>query len=96
MLILALRFADETGPVFARATTSEGRPVVAAWCAPWLAVERAGKTGLAFGRAWKLAKGRTLHAIDLLAELPRADVAWNAGQPPAEQVTDLLALAAEE
>jgi hypothetical protein len=50
-MILALLLADEPGPVFARGTTLEGRPVRAAWCSPWLAVERVGKIGRKFGRA---------------------------------------------
>jgi hypothetical protein len=96
MMILALRLTDEQGPVFARGTTVEGRPVVAAWCSPWLAVERVGKTGLAFGRAWEIGKGQTLHGIDLLSELPRADRRWNAGDPRAADVQDLLAMADDD
>jgi hypothetical protein len=92
-MILALLLADESGPVFARGTSVEGRPVLAAWCAPWLAVERVGKSGLAFGRAWQLAKGQTLHAIDLLTELPRSDRSWTAGEPRPDDVRDLLAMA---
>ena len=93
MMILALRLADDTGPVFARATTTEGQPILGAWCAPWLAIERIGKTGLAFGRAWDLGRRQTLHSIDLVGELPRADCRWNAGEPRAVEVNDLLAMA---
>jgi hypothetical protein len=96
MMILALRLADDSGPVFARAVTVEGRPVLAAWCSPWLAVERVGKIGLRFGRAWQLGKGQTLHGIDLLGELPRADCRWNAGDPRPREVADLLAMAEDD
>jgi hypothetical protein len=96
MMVIALRLADEAGPVFARGETAEGRPVLAAWCSPWLAVERVGKSGLKFGRAWQLGKGQNLHAIDLMTELPRADVRWSAGEPPPEDIRDLLATADED
>jgi hypothetical protein len=92
-MILALRFADEAGPVFARGQTGDGRPVLAAWCSPWLAVERVGKTGLKFGRAWRTG---TLHGIDLLAELPRADLWWNPGEPRPTALRELLAMAEED
>jgi hypothetical protein len=92
-MILALRLADEPGPVFARGATAKGHPVLAAWCAPWLAVERVGKNGRALGRAWDLGEGQTLHGINLLAELPRADRWWNAGEPRPQEVRDLLAMA---
>lgn len=94
MMILALRLADDPGPVFARAQTVEGRPVLAAWCSPWLAVERVGKTGVKFGRAWTMGgAGQSLHGIDLLAELPRADCRWEPGQLRPDEVRDLLAMA---
>jgi hypothetical protein len=96
MMVIALRLTDEAGPVFARGETAEGRPVLAAWCSPWLAVERVGKTGMKFGRAWRLGKGQTLHAIDLMTELPRADARWNAGEAPPEDIRDLLATADED
>lgn len=70
--------------------------MVAAWCAPWLAVERVGKTGLRFGRAWDPGRGQTLHGIDLLTELPRADLRWNAGEPRLGDLRDLLAMADED
>lgn len=95
-MILALRLTDEPGPVFARGTSVEGRPVLAAWCTPWLAVERVGKTGMAFGHAWKLVKGQTLHGIDLLTELPRADRRWHAGEPRHGDIRDLLAMADDD
>jgi hypothetical protein len=96
LMILALRLADDPGPLFARGMTVEGRPVLAAWCSPWLAIERVGRTGLRFGRAWHIGKAQTLHGIDLLAELPRADRRWNAGDPRPEDVNDLLAMADED
>jgi hypothetical protein len=95
-MILALRLADEPGPIFARGTSVEGRPVLAAWCAPWLAVERVGKTGMAYGHAWKLVRGQTLHSIDLLADLPRADRRWSAGEPRPADIRDLLAMADDD
>lgn len=96
MMVIALRLADEAGPVFARGETAEDRPVLAAWCSPWLAVERVGRTGLKFGRAWRLGKGQNLHAIDLMTELPRADVRWNAGEPTPDDIRDLLAMADDD
>ena len=91
-MILALRLADEHGPVFARGVTDEGRVVLAAWCAPWLAIEKIGKTGLPYGGAWKLGPGQTLNLIDR-ADLPRANVRWPAGRQRPPEVSDLLALA---
>ena len=95
-MILALRLADEPGPVFARGATTKAHPVLAAWCAPWLAVERVGKNGIAFGRAWDLGEGQTLHGIDLLAELPRANRWWNPGEPRPQEVRDLLVMAEDD
>jgi hypothetical protein len=43
-----------------------------------------------------MGRGQTLHGIDLLAELPRADLRWNPGEPRPEQVRDLLAMADED
>jgi hypothetical protein len=96
MMILALRLTDEPGPVFARGATATGHPVLAAWRAPWLAVERVGKNGMTFGRAWDLGQGQTLHGIDLLAELPRADRWWNPGEPRPQEVRDLLVMAEDD
>lgn len=70
--------------------------MLAAWCSPWLAVERVGTSGLAFGRAWNMGYGQTLHGIDLLAELPRADHRWEPGNSRPEEVADLLAMADED
>jgi hypothetical protein len=96
MMIIALRLAGETGPVFARGRPRTAVPVLAAWCSPWLAIERVGKTGLKFGRAWELGKGQTLHGIDLLTELPRADLRWNEREPRPGDLRELLALADED
>jgi hypothetical protein len=95
MIIVTLGLAGESGPVFARATTADGRPVLAAWCSPWLAIEHVGKTGLAYGRAWNVGNGQTLHGIDPLGP-PRADRRWEPGQPRADDITDLLAMADED
>lgn len=81
---------------FARGEMSEGRPVLAAWCSPWLAVERVGKTGLRFGRAWRLGQGQNLYGIDLLIELPRADLWWSPGEPRPGDLRELLAMADED
>ena len=94
-MILALRLADEHGPVFASGVTEEGRTVLAAWCAPRLAVEKIGKAGLPYGGAWKLGPGQTLHLIDR-ANLPRADVRWAAGSRRPPEVSELLALAEDD
>jgi hypothetical protein len=96
MMIIALRLTDESGPVFARGETSEGRAVLAAWCAPWLAVERVGKTGLKFGRAWRLGQGQNLYGIDLLTDLPRADLWWSPGEPRPGDLRELLTMADED
>jgi hypothetical protein len=96
MMIVALRLTDDPGPVFARGMTVDGRPVVAAWCSPWLAVERVGRTGLRFGRAWAMGKLHALHGIDLMAELPRADRRWNAGEQRPEDIRDLLGMADDD
>lgn len=94
-MILALRLADETGPVFARGLTEEGRRVLAAWCAPWLAVEKIGKTGLPHGGAWRIGAGQTLHVMDR-ADIPRADLRWPAGSERPAEVLDLLAFAEDD
>ena len=94
-MILALRLADETGPVFARGVTEEGRPVLAAWCAPWLAVEKVGKTGLRHGGAWRVGARQTLHVIDR-ADIPRADLRWPAGSERPRDVLDLLVFAEDD
>lgn len=95
MMILALRLTDESGPVFVRGVTHEGWPVLAAWCAPWLAVEKVGKTGLPNGRAWELAAGATLYVLDRV-DLPRVDAWWPAGSHRPSDVQDLLALADDD
>ncbi len=95
-MILALRLTDDPGPVFARGTTVDGRAVIAAWCSPWLAVERVGKTGRTFGRAWNIGKGQRLDGIDLLGDLPRADRWWNPGDPRPDDVQALLAMADDD
>ena len=94
-LILALRLADETGPVFAQGATEDGRRVLAAWCAPWLAVEKVGKTGLPYGGAWKVGAGQTLYVIDR-ADMPRADLRWPAGSARPLEIADLLSLADDD
>jgi len=95
-LVLALRLAEDDGPLFARGETTDGRPFLAAWWAPWLAVEKVGRTGLPFGRAWKLRDGETLYHLDLRDGVPHADTDWLAGQPRPADVEDLLALADDD
>lgn len=70
-VITALRLADEAGPVFVRATTEEGRAVLGAWCAPWLAVERVTKIDKPMVRAWRLPHGQTLHVFAGETVMPR-------------------------
>lgn len=89
-LILALGLADEQGPIFVRGRNSQGRAVVAGWCAPWLAIERAGPAGR-WGRAWKLAHGQT-PAMLRWDDLPKATRDWAAGRTRPDEVADLLAL----
>jgi hypothetical protein len=93
-LIRALFLADETGPVFARASTEDGQPVLAAWCAPWLAVERTGPNGLTRVRAWRTIAG--LFPLVGRFELPRSDAQSIAGDSRPHQVADLLAAADED
>jgi hypothetical protein len=63
--------ATTWGPV--RPPDHRRRPTGArCWWAPWLAVQRIGKTGSVFRRAWKLGKGQMLHTVDLLVEMSRA------------------------
>ncbi|MEJ7786937.1 MAG: hypothetical protein WKF96_19220 [Solirubrobacteraceae bacterium] len=95
-LVGALRLADETGPVFARALTKEDRPALAAWCAPWLAVEKGTKVGKSMTRVWKLGPGQTLHMFSGQATMPRADITVPAGGPRPAEVVELLALADED
>lgn len=96
-LVGALRLADETGPVFARAViTEQGRPALAAWCAPWLAVEKGTKVGKSMIRVWKLGPGQTLHMFTGQATMPRADITVPAGGPRPAEVAELLALADED
>lgn len=89
-LILALGLAGEEGPIFVRGRNSEGRAVVAVWCAPWLAIERAGPAGR-WGRAWKLARGQTPGMLRW-DDLPKASLDWSAGRARPREVADLLAL----
>lgn len=90
-----LDLAGEAGPVFGRATTMEGRDVLAAWCAPWFVVERGTQTGKTMVSAWRL-PGQTLYTLTTGAELPRPDVASFAGADRPEEVAGLLALADED
>ena len=95
-MVSALRLADEPGPVFARATTEEGRKVLAGWCAPWLAVEKGTKVGKPMVRAWRLGPGQTLHLFAGQAVMPRADITSPAGAGRPDEIIDLLALADED
>lgn len=92
-VVAALRLADESGPVFARATTDEGRSVLAAWCAPRLVVEKVTRVGKPMVRVWM---GQTLHAFAGKAIMPRADITSPAGSTRPEEVADLLALADDD
>jgi hypothetical protein len=89
-LLLALSFADDEGPIYVRGRTTRGSPVVAAWCAPWLAIERTGPAGR-WGRAWKLALGQTPGMLRW-DDLPKATRDWSAGQARPDEIADLLAL----
>jgi hypothetical protein len=93
--ILALRPAGESGPVFAPGLTEDCRPVLGAWCTPWLVVEKIGPIGLPHGGAWNLGEDGTLYAIDR-ADLPRADLRWSAGSPRPPEVADLLEMADDD
>lgn len=95
-VVTALRLADEPGPVFARATTADGREVLAAWCAPWLAVEKGTRVGKTMVRAWRLSPGQTLHAFTGQAVMPRADITSFAGAGRPDEVAALLMLADED
>jgi hypothetical protein len=90
-VIRALSLAGELGPVFVRARTEDGRPVLGAWCAPWLAVERTAVNGKQRVRAWRTNAG--LHGFVGVFELPRADASNIAGYPRPSEVGDLLAMA---
>lgn len=89
-LLLALALADEDGPVYVRGHTSQGRAVLAAWCRPWLAIERAGPAGN-WGRAFKLRAGQTPAMLEW-DDLPKATCNWAAGQHRPADIADLLTL----
>ena len=89
-LILTLALAEDSGPVYVRGRNLDGQQVVAAWCAPWLAIERTGRAG-PFGRAWKLAPGQT-PAMLPWDNLPRATCSWFGGEPRPVMIADLLGL----
>ncbi len=90
-LLLALALAEEDGPIYVRGHTSQGRPVLAAWCRPWLAIQRTSPAGK-WGRAFKLRLGQT-PAMLQWDDLPKAACHWAAGQHPPDEVADLLGLA---
>lgn len=93
LMVVALRLTNEDGPVFVRGRTDGGQAVLAAWCSPWLAVERTAKTGLCFGRAWNAGSG-TLHGVDAMND--RADLYWDPGDRRPDEVRDLLLMADED
>lgn len=90
LLLLTLALTEEDGPVYVRARTSQDRPVLGAWCKPWLTIEREGPAGR-WGRAWRLGSTQT-PAMLRWDDLPRAACAWAAGQTRPDEVADLLAL----
>jgi hypothetical protein len=90
-LLLALALAEEDGPVYVRGHTSQGRPILAAWCRPWLAIQRTSPAG-EWGRAFKLRPGQT-PAMLQWDDLPKAACHWSAVQDPPDEVADLLGLA---
>ncbi|MDQ3571466.1 MAG: hypothetical protein M3383_01235 [Actinomycetota bacterium] len=96
LMIRALSLATDPGPVFARGSTDEGRPVVAAWQAPWLVVERTNAKGQGLGRAWRVSDLGALAAGDLAWDLPQADVSWMAGEPRPTEIAALLAMGDED
>lgn len=89
-LLLALGLAKDSGPVYCRAHSDDGRRILGAWCAPWLAIEREGPVG-AIGRAWKLGSGQTPAMLEW-DDLPKGAHAWFGGQPRPEHAAELLGL----
>lgn len=96
MLVRALHYADEPGPIFARAETVTGTPLLAAWCAPWLAIERTNQQGVSYGFAWHLGVSQPLPAVSMGEQLPHTDVGWSAGEQRPEEVADLLDIGDED
>lgn len=96
MLVRALRLANETGPVFARGVTEEGRAVLAAWCAPVLVVERWTKVDKPMLRIWELPVGATLGTFQGMSLMPKATRTIAAGGGRPGDVAELLELADED
>ncbi len=78
-----------SGPTFVRALTEDGREVLAAWQAPWFAVEKETPAGKTMVRCWKLS-GATPYPLTLEVELPRATITTNAGDERPDEVAALL------
>jgi hypothetical protein len=89
-VIRVLALTQDNGPMFVRGTTTDGKQVLAAWCAPLLAIEKVGANG-PFGRAWRLPVGQTPAMLDL-AQLPTTDIWWGGQQPRPSDVDELLTL----
>jgi hypothetical protein len=77
-------------PVYVRGTDVNGRSALGAWCAPWVAVERAAPAGRT-GRAWRLGPHQTPAMLDW-DDLPKAARSWFGGQPRPDEVAELLGL----
>jgi hypothetical protein len=92
-LVRALRLTDDSGPVFARGETEDGHAVLAAWCAPHLAVEKMTRVGKPMIRVWKLPAKQTLTAFHGLLMMPKATTTVAAGGARPAEVADLLAMA---
>ena len=91
LLMRALLYTRDDGPVFVRGTIESGPAVTTSWCKPWLIIERQAASGKPFGRAWKLSSGVAPGMLDL-EDLRRADLDWFGGEPRPEEVRDILQL----
>lgn len=96
LMIQALSLARDPGPVFVRASTDEGRSVVAAWQEPWIVVERTNAKGQSLGRAWRVSDLPAFAAGDLAWNLPQAEVSWIAGDSRPTEIASLLVMADED
>ncbi len=88
-LATAVHLVGGPGPTFVRALTEDGREVLAAWQAPWFAVEKETPAGKTMVRCWKLSSA-TPYPLTLEVELARATITTNAGDERPDEVAALL------